>query len=67
MSSTRGELLRLVVSVMLVDAAAIAAFFLARLGDATARSRIIFAVVWTVVTLVVVLAGLARVRETRRS
>jgi hypothetical protein len=67
MSSTRSEVLRLVVSVMLVDAAAIAVFFVARLGDGTARARIIFAVVWTLVTLVVVLAGLARVRESRSS
>jgi hypothetical protein len=65
MSDTRREVLRLVVSVMLVDAAAIAVFFIARLGDGPARARIIFAVVWTLVTLVVVLAGLARVRETR--
>ncbi len=65
MSDTRREVLRLVVSVMLVDAAAIAVFLIARLGEGPARARIIFAVVWTLVTLVVVLAGLARVRETR--
>ena len=65
MSDTRPEVLRLVVSVVLVDAAAIAVFFIAGLGQGSARARIIFAVVWTLVTLVVVLAGLARVRETR--
>ena len=65
MSDTRREVLRLVVAVVLVDAAAIAVFFIARLGEGPARARIVFAVAWTLVTLVVVLAGLARVRQSR--
>jgi hypothetical protein len=65
MSDTRREVLRLVVAVVLVDAAAIVVFFLAGLPEATPRARIVFAVVWTLVTLIVVLGGLARVRESR--
>ena len=65
MTETQREVLRLVGSVVVVDAAAIAVFLIARLGDAPTRSRIIFGVVWTLVTLIVVLAGLARVRASR--
>jgi hypothetical protein len=65
MSDTRREVFRLVLSVVLVDAAAVAVFFAARLADATTRARLVFAVVWTLITLIVVLGGLARVRASR--
>jgi hypothetical protein len=67
MTDTQREVVRLVVSVMVVDAAAVAVFLIARLGDAPTRSRVIFGVVWTLVTLIVVLAGLGRVRASRDS
>jgi hypothetical protein len=65
MSETGRELLRLVLSVVVVDAAAIAVFLVADLADASTRARIVFGAVWTLVTLIVVLAGLARVRAAR--
>lgn len=65
MTETQREVFRLVVSVMVVDAAAVGVFLIARLGDASTRARIVFGVVWTLVTLIIVLAGLARVRASR--
>lgn len=65
MSDTRREVLRLVLSVVLVDAAAVVVFFAAGLADATTRARLVFGAVWTLITLIVVLAGLARVRASR--
>lgn len=65
MSDTRREVLRLVLSVVLVDVAAVVVFFAAGLADATTRARLVFGAVWTLITLIVVLAGLARVRASR--
>lgn len=55
----------LVVSVLAVDAAAIAVYYLSGLDQAGTRTRIVFTIVWTVATLLVVLLGLTRIRATR--
>lgn len=64
-STPRSELLRLVIGVFVIDLLAIGAYVLGGLGIASPRARIIFAAVWTLATLVVVLIGLRRLREAR--
>ena len=66
-TSPRGELLRLVLGVLVIDILAIGAYTLGGFGAASPRTRIVFAAVWTVATLVVVLIGLRRLREARLS
>ena len=61
----RSELLRLVVAVVVIDLLAIGAYALGGVGSASPKSRIAFAAVWTVATLVAVLIGLRRLREAR--
>lgn len=63
----RGETVRLIVSVLAVDAVALGAYLLADLAAASPRTRLIFGFLWTIATLVVVLVGLRRVREARLS
>lgn len=63
----RSELLRLVIGVMVIDIVAIGAYTFGGIGAAAPRTRIAFAAVWTVATLVVVLIGLRRLREARLS
>jgi hypothetical protein len=48
-----------------VDALAIAGYFLAHIGRAAPRTRLIFTVAWMVATLLVVLVGLSRIRRAR--
>jgi hypothetical protein len=59
------ELLWLIGSVLLVDAVFVAAYFLAGLRNTTDPVKVAFTVVWTLVTLGVVLRGLARIRRVR--
>lgn len=66
-TSARGELLRLVIGVAVIDLLAIGAYVFGGFGAASPRTRIAFAAVWTVATLVVVLIGLRRLREARIS
>ena len=63
--SMRSEVLRLVVSVLAIDAVAIAVFFLAHIQRASSSRLILFGFIWTVATVAVVLVGLRRVREAR--
>jgi len=65
--SPRGELLRLVLGVLVIDVLAIGAYTFGGVGNASPRTRIVFAAIWTVATLVVVLIGLRRLREARLS
>ncbi|HEX5385893.1 MAG TPA: hypothetical protein VFW66_04260 [Gemmatimonadales bacterium] len=51
--------------VVLVDAVAIAIYFVAGIGRAGTGVQLLFSVVWTVVTLAVVVWGLRRVRPFR--
>lgn len=61
----RAAVLKLVLAVFVVDAAALAGYFAAGIDEAGSTTRIAFAIIWTVVTLIVVMAGLARIRAAR--
>ena len=61
----RREVLALVGLVLAVDAVFLAGYFLAGLARRPHGVKLTFAVVWTLVTLLVVLRGLARVRAER--
>ena len=62
----RGLLLRMVLWVVAIDAAAIAIYYLAGLERAEARTRAIFTLAWSVATIVVVLTALRRIRLARK-
>ncbi len=64
-AAVRGALLRLVLLVIIVDALFIAGYFLFHLEAASPPARIGYAAAWTVVTLLLVLQGLTRVRALR--
>ena len=64
-TAARRHLFTMVVSVVALDAVAIALYYLAGLADAGAGVRNAFTVAWTVATLVVVGMGLGRVRRER--
>jgi hypothetical protein len=59
------EVFWLVVAVLLVDAVFVAVFFLAGLRTTTDTVKGGFTVLWTLVTLGVVLRGLSRIRRVR--
>jgi hypothetical protein len=61
----RREVLGLVLVVLAVDAVFIAGYFLARLPAASDPVKLTFTAVWTLVTLGIVIRGLARVRSAR--
>lgn len=65
--TARREALVLLGLVLAVDAAFIAVYFLARVQHASDGAKVAFTVVWTVITLAVVLRGLTRIRTSRRS
>lgn len=64
-SPVRRAVVRLVVSVLVLDALAVAVYVLGGLTAAAPRTRVTFAVVWTIASLVAVLIGLRQVREAR--
>lgn len=64
-SSMKKEVLALVLLVLLVDAIFVAAYFLGGFRDASDAGKLVFTTGWTVVTLAVVIRGLARVRSAR--
>jgi hypothetical protein len=59
------EVLQLVGLVLLVDLMFVAAYFLGKLRTASDPAKLVFTAVWTLMTLAVVIRGLARVRKTR--
>jgi hypothetical protein len=59
------EALVLVLVVLAVDAAFIALYFLTQLRHAAGGVKLGFTVVWTLVTLAVVIRGLSRIRSAR--
>lgn len=63
--SVRREAFTLVGLVLLVDALFIAVYFLAGVRDASATMKVAYTVLWTLLTLLVVIRGLARVRNAR--
>jgi membrane protein DedA with SNARE-associated domain len=61
----RREALILVGLVVVVDLVFIAAYFLGGIDRSSDRLKLLFTIVWTVITLVVVLRGLLRIRKAR--
>ncbi len=61
----RREVLRLVVAVVVVDALFAGGYFVLHLGRAGHSARLGYTAAWTVVTLLVVLRALARMRTLR--
>jgi hypothetical protein len=59
------EVVRLVVLVLVVDGVFIGGYFAAGLVRASAAAKLGYTAVWTLVTLVVVLRGLTRIRALR--
>jgi hypothetical protein len=63
--AVRREVLILVGLVVVIDVVFIAAYFLGGIDRSSDRMKLLFTVVWTVITLVVVLRGLLRIRQAR--
>ena len=63
--SVRREALSLVGMVVIVDAVFAAAYFMAGVERASDGNKLLYTAVWTVVTLLVVLRGLTRIRRAR--
>ena len=63
--SIKREVLTLIGLVLLVDAVFIAIYFLAGVRDTSASMKLAYTVIWTLLTLLVVIRGLARVRSAR--
>jgi membrane protein DedA with SNARE-associated domain len=63
--AVRPEVLILVGLVVFIDVVFIAAYFLGGIDRSSDQMKLLFTVVWTVVTLVVVLRGLLRIRRAR--
>ena len=61
----RKQLMIMVGLILVIDAIAIAVFNAWDIGDAPRRTRTLFTMVWTVVTLAAVLNGLYRIRLAR--
>jgi heme/copper-type cytochrome/quinol oxidase subunit 4 len=59
------EVLWLISAVLVVDAIFVAAYFLGHMGTASDPVKAAFTVLWTLVTLAIVIRGLYRVRRTR--
>lgn len=65
MGGVRREVLLLVAAVLVVDAGFIALYFLAGLRHGSSATKLGFTVVWTILTLLVVVWGWSRVRSAR--
>jgi hypothetical protein len=63
--SVRREALILVGLVVIVDLVFIAAYFLGDIDRSSSQIKLFFTIVWTVITLLVVLRGLLRIRSAR--
>jgi membrane protein DedA with SNARE-associated domain len=63
--AVRPEVLILVGLVVFIDVVFIAAYFLGGIDRSSDQMKLLFTVVWTVITLVVVLRGLLRIRRAR--
>lgn len=65
-SEARRQLFAMVLSIVVLDAVAIALYYGADLATARGEVRTAFAAAWTVATLVVAGLGLRRIRRERR-
>jgi hypothetical protein len=59
------EVLWLIIAVLAVDAVFLAVYLVGHIDGSTNLTKIIFTALWTLVTLAVVIRGLARVRSVR--
>ena len=63
--AVRREVLILVGLVVVVDLVFIAAYFLGGINHSSDQMKLLFTVAWTVITLLIVLRGLLRIRQAR--
>jgi hypothetical protein len=63
--AVKREVVILVGLVVVVDVVFIAAYFLGGIDRSSDQLKLLFTVAWTVITLVIVLRGLLRVRQAR--
>lgn len=63
--SVRRELFTLILLVLLVDAIFVGLYFLAGLSHGSHAAKLGFTVLWTLLTLIVVIRGLSRIRMAR--
>jgi hypothetical protein len=63
--SVKREALILIGLVLVVDATFVALYFLSGVRGASAAIKVAFTVLWTLLTLLVVVGGLSRVRKAR--
>jgi len=59
------EVLGLILAVLVVDAVFMGAYFLIRVQAASDPAKLAFTALWTLVTLAIVIRGLARIRGVR--
>ncbi len=64
-SRMRGLLVRMIITVVALDALAIGGYRVWRVDLAAARTRMLFTILWTVVSAVVVAVWLRRIRALR--
>lgn len=65
MKRVKREVLWLIMAVLAVDAVFLAVYLVGHIDGSTNLTKIIFTALWTLVTLAVVIRGLARVRSVR--
>jgi hypothetical protein len=63
--SVRQEALTLVLAVLVVDAVFVAVYFLGNVRSGSDATKLAFTVIWTFLTLAVVIRGLSRIRTAR--
>lgn len=63
--AVKREVLILVGLVVVIDVVFIAAYFLGGIDRSSDQMKLLFTVAWTVITLVLVLRGLLRIRQAR--
>jgi hypothetical protein len=64
-TGVKQEAFTLLLLVVAVDAVFIAVYFITGLRDASSPAKLIFTVVWTILTLAVVIRGISRIRTVR--
>jgi heme/copper-type cytochrome/quinol oxidase subunit 4 len=64
-TTTRREVLFLVLFVLALDAVFVVIYFLARVHSASDTGKVVFTAVWTLAILVIAVRGLARIRNIR--
>jgi hypothetical protein len=61
----RRQLILLIAAVLVVDGVFVAAYFVGGIWDGSNTGKVVFTVVWTLATLVIVLGGMSRIRAAR--